>query len=149
MLALSMHADFDQLEDRLRDAHAVTAELMSEATGETYRRFPSLGQTEKTADRTIDSVGSLDGCSVCADRSGTAAMAGPPHRLRWGRMALRAVPRARASRMARSIDRNPSREFAARHLDRLRRRTTHHNTVEQSQRSDPAVRRKRALRAGP
>ena len=34
MLALSKHADFDQLEDRLRDVHAVTAELMSEATGD-------------------------------------------------------------------------------------------------------------------
>ena len=49
MLALSKHADPGQLDDRLRDAHAVSAELMSEVIGETCRRFPSMGQTEKTA----------------------------------------------------------------------------------------------------
>jgi hypothetical protein len=38
-----------ELSDRLRDAHAVTAELMSELIGETCRRFPSLGQADKTA----------------------------------------------------------------------------------------------------
>ena len=38
-----------ELNDRLRDADAVTAELMSEIIGETCRRFPSMGQTEKTA----------------------------------------------------------------------------------------------------
>src|ERR1035437_10292534 len=41
--------DSRELNDRLRDAHAVTAELMSEVIGETCRRFPSMGQTEKTA----------------------------------------------------------------------------------------------------
>lgn len=41
--------DSRELNDRLRDAHAVTAELMSEVIGETCRRFPSVGQTEKTA----------------------------------------------------------------------------------------------------
>jgi hypothetical protein len=69
MLALSMHADFDQLEDRLRDAHAVTAELMSEATGETCRRFPSLGQTEKTAriERLIQSAAWTDAAFALID----------------------------------------------------------------------------------
>lgn len=37
------------LGDRLRAAHAVTAEMMSEVIGKTCRRFPSMGQTEKTA----------------------------------------------------------------------------------------------------
>jgi hypothetical protein len=37
------------LGDRLRDAHAVTAELMSDIIGEACRRFPSMGQSEKTA----------------------------------------------------------------------------------------------------
>ena len=38
-----------ELDDRLRDAHAVTADLMSEIIGQACRRFPSMGQTEKTA----------------------------------------------------------------------------------------------------
>jgi hypothetical protein len=49
MPLLSEHRDPGALEDRLRDAHAVTAELISEIIGETCRRFPSVGQTEKTA----------------------------------------------------------------------------------------------------
>ena len=49
MPLLSEHHDPRELNDRLRDAHAVTAELMSEIIGETCRRFPSMGQTEKTA----------------------------------------------------------------------------------------------------
>ena|SRR5665811_2334916 len=49
MLALSEHHDPVELGDRLRDAHAVTAELMSEIIGEACRRFPSVGQTGKTA----------------------------------------------------------------------------------------------------
>jgi hypothetical protein len=49
MLLLSGHPDPRELGDRLRDSHAVTAELMSEVIGEACRRFPSVGQTEKTA----------------------------------------------------------------------------------------------------
>jgi hypothetical protein len=49
MLALSEHHDPLELDDRLRDAHAVTSELIAEVIGETCRRFPSVGQTEKTA----------------------------------------------------------------------------------------------------
>jgi hypothetical protein len=49
MLAFSEHRDPAELDDRLRDAHAVTTELIAEVIGETCRRFPSIGQTEKTA----------------------------------------------------------------------------------------------------
>jgi hypothetical protein len=49
MPLLSEHHDPAELNDRLRDAHAVTAELMSEVVGEACRRFPSAGQTAKTA----------------------------------------------------------------------------------------------------
>ena len=49
MPALSEHHDSRTLNDRLHDAHAVTADLISEVIGETCRRFPSVGQTEKTA----------------------------------------------------------------------------------------------------
>jgi hypothetical protein len=48
MLLPSEHRDPGALEDRLRDAHAVTAEIISDVIGETCRRFPSMGQTEKT-----------------------------------------------------------------------------------------------------
>src|SRR3981081_1646583 len=41
--------DPGELSDRLRDADAVTAGLMSEVIGEACRRFPSMGQSEKTA----------------------------------------------------------------------------------------------------
>jgi hypothetical protein len=37
-----------ELSDRLRDAHAVTAELISDVIGEACQRFPSVGQTQKT-----------------------------------------------------------------------------------------------------
>src|SRR6202171_2746283 len=49
MPLLSEHHASCELIDRLRDAHAVTADLMSEIIGETCRRVPSVGQTEKTA----------------------------------------------------------------------------------------------------
>jgi len=45
----SEHRDPGELDYRLRDAHAVTSELIAEVIGETCRRFPSVGQTEKTA----------------------------------------------------------------------------------------------------
>jgi hypothetical protein len=41
--------DSRELADRLRDAHAVTAGLMTQIIGEACRRFPSTGQTGKTA----------------------------------------------------------------------------------------------------
>jgi len=49
MLALFEHHDVSDLNDRLHSASAVTAELMSEVTTEACRRFPSAGQTAKTA----------------------------------------------------------------------------------------------------
>ena len=45
----SKHRDPGELDDRLREAHAVTFELIAEVTDEACRRFPSAGQTEKTA----------------------------------------------------------------------------------------------------
>jgi hypothetical protein len=38
-----------ELSDRLRDAHAVTAELMSDVIAGACRRFPSAGQADKSA----------------------------------------------------------------------------------------------------
>jgi len=49
MLAVSEHHEPAELRDRLRNAHAVTAELLSDIIAESCRRFPSVGQTEKTA----------------------------------------------------------------------------------------------------
>jgi hypothetical protein len=49
MLALLEHHDVSDLNDRLHSANAVTAELISEIIGEACRRFPSAGQTDKTA----------------------------------------------------------------------------------------------------
>jgi hypothetical protein len=46
---LSEHHDPLELGDRLRDAHAVTAELISGIIGESCRRFPSMAQSGKTA----------------------------------------------------------------------------------------------------
>jgi hypothetical protein len=37
------------LGDRLRAAHTVTADLMSDVIGEVCRRFPSMGRNQKTA----------------------------------------------------------------------------------------------------
>ena len=48
MLAFSEHHNAGELDDRLRDAHAVTSEVMAEVIGETCRRFLLAGQTEKT-----------------------------------------------------------------------------------------------------
>jgi hypothetical protein len=49
MRLLKAHRSPVELGDRLRAARATTVELMSEVIGETCRRFPSMGQTEKTA----------------------------------------------------------------------------------------------------
>ncbi len=43
------HHDPIEIGDRLRCAHAVTAELMSDVVGAACRRFPSLGQAGKSA----------------------------------------------------------------------------------------------------
>jgi hypothetical protein len=49
MLALSEHHEPAEFPDRLRDARAVTAELMSHVIGETCQRLASMGRTGKTA----------------------------------------------------------------------------------------------------
>ncbi len=49
MLALSEYLEPAELGHRLRDAHAVTAELLSEILDKTCRRFLPAGQTGKTA----------------------------------------------------------------------------------------------------
>jgi hypothetical protein len=49
MLALSRNHHPGQFGDRLRDVPAVTAGLISDIIGKTCRRFPSTGQTAKTA----------------------------------------------------------------------------------------------------
>src|ERR1700730_2798465 len=46
---LSEHHDALELGDRLGCAPAVTAELMARIIGEVWRRFPSTGQSDKTA----------------------------------------------------------------------------------------------------
>src|SRR6478735_1961592 len=48
MTLLSKHRYPGELDDQLRDAHAVTSELMSEIIGEACRRFPSVGQSNKS-----------------------------------------------------------------------------------------------------
>jgi hypothetical protein len=49
MPRLSEHQDPSELSDRLRNADTMTAELLSDVIGAICRRFPSTGQTEKTA----------------------------------------------------------------------------------------------------
>jgi hypothetical protein len=48
MSLLSAHHDSREFGARLRDADAVTADLMSDVIGAACRRFPSMGQSEKT-----------------------------------------------------------------------------------------------------
>ena len=69
MPLLSEHRDTVELSDRLRDAHAVTAELISEVIGESCRRFPSLGQTARTAriERLIESGARTDAALALID----------------------------------------------------------------------------------
>src|SRR5450631_2709891 len=49
MPLLGEHREPRELSDRLRDAHAATEDLVAEVIGKTCRRFPSMGQSEKTA----------------------------------------------------------------------------------------------------
>lgn len=49
MPLLSEALDSTELDDRLRDADAITAELFSVVISAACRRFPSAGQAEKTA----------------------------------------------------------------------------------------------------
>ena len=69
MLLLSEHQNPAELGDRLRNACGVTAELMSDVIGQACRRFPSLGQTEKSArlERLIQSGGWTDAALTLID----------------------------------------------------------------------------------
>lgn len=49
MTAALRHYDPPSLSERLRNAHAMTRPLMLEIIDDTCRRFPSLGQSERTA----------------------------------------------------------------------------------------------------
>jgi hypothetical protein len=69
MLALSEHHNPLTLDDRLHDARAVTADLISDVIGETCRRFPSARQTEKTRriERLIESGAWTDAALALID----------------------------------------------------------------------------------
>src|ERR1700722_13791564 len=66
---LSEHRDPQELGDRLRGAHVVTAGLMSEIIGSACRRFPSMGQGGKTAriERLISSEAWTDAALALID----------------------------------------------------------------------------------
>jgi hypothetical protein len=49
MSLLSVPSTTAELSDRLRNSHAMTSELMSDIIRAACRRFPSTGQTDKTA----------------------------------------------------------------------------------------------------
>jgi hypothetical protein len=49
MLQIIRHQDLGELSERLRDAGEVNANLMAAVIGAACRRYPSLGQSEKTA----------------------------------------------------------------------------------------------------
>ena len=49
MPLLAERCDFDTLNDRLRNADAMTAKLMSELVAATCRRYPAIGQVGKSA----------------------------------------------------------------------------------------------------
>jgi hypothetical protein len=69
MPLLSEHRGPVELSDRLRAAHAVTAALMSDILSEACRRFPSAGQSEKTAriERLISSEAWTDAALALID----------------------------------------------------------------------------------
>ena len=69
MPLLSEHQNPAELLDRLRDAGAVTAELMSEIISKACRRFPSQGQSGKTArvERLIQSAAWTDAALALID----------------------------------------------------------------------------------
>jgi hypothetical protein len=66
---LSEHRDPQELGERLRGAHVVTAGLMSEIIGTACRRFPSMGQGGKTAriERLISSEAWTDAALALID----------------------------------------------------------------------------------
>jgi hypothetical protein len=69
MPLFSEHNDPGALNDRIRNANAATADLVTAVIGETCRRFPSIGQTEKTAriERLIQSEAWTDAALALID----------------------------------------------------------------------------------
>jgi hypothetical protein len=69
MTLLREHRDPQELGERLRGAHVVTAGLMSEIVGTACRRFPSMGQSDKTAriERLISSEAWTDAALALID----------------------------------------------------------------------------------
>jgi hypothetical protein len=69
MPLLSGHCDPGEVSDRLRAAHAVTADLMAEIIGATCRRLPLCRQTDKTAriERLIRSGAWMDAALALID----------------------------------------------------------------------------------
>ena len=136
MSLLSEHQNPAELGDRLRDADAVTAEFMSDIISQTCRRFPSLGQSGKTArvERLIQSGAWTDAALALID------LELPQWQVRriaydegeWHCALSRA---ARTSRLARSIDRGPSRRSGAGDPERIRRGPAHLRAGEPDQRS--------------
>ncbi len=69
MLRPSEHQDTAELGERLRNADAVTAEIMSDVIRQACRRFPSLGQSEKSfrLERLLDSGAWTDAALALID----------------------------------------------------------------------------------
>jgi hypothetical protein len=69
MPLLMEHRDFNAIDQRLRDANAVTEKLMSQLVGATCRRYPSIGQAAKTTriERLIDSQAWTDAALALID----------------------------------------------------------------------------------
>lgn len=69
MTLLSERREIGELSDRLRDAHAVTADLVAEVIGKTCRRLPPIRPTEKTAriERLIGSGAWIDAALALID----------------------------------------------------------------------------------
>jgi hypothetical protein len=69
MPLFSEHHDAGELSDRLRYAHAVTADLVAEVIGKTCRRRPPIRPTEKTAriERLIGSGAWIDAALALID----------------------------------------------------------------------------------
>ncbi len=135
---LSKHRDPGELNDWFRDAHAVTAELLSEVIGETCRRFPSVGQAGKTAqiERLIQSGAWTDAALALID------LELPQWKVR--RIAYDGGEWYCALSRERELPGS-----GAGDLERLRRGATRYCAVKQDQRSHRAARRERAPRTGP
>jgi hypothetical protein len=69
LLPLPKHHDSGELSDRLRNANAATAGLFADVIGTTCRRFPSTGQTKKTAriERLIGAEAWMDAALALVD----------------------------------------------------------------------------------